>query len=75
MTLFADPFFSKVLAMKNIFDLHLKIAVSKTQNTFIWPTRMILVSKMVSLPLPYEPTHGKTNNLHMRKQRRRSASR
>ena len=24
---------------------------------------------------PYEPPHGKTNNLHMRKQRRRSASR
>ena len=23
----------------------------------------------------YEPPHGKTNNLHMRKQRRRSASR
>ena len=23
----------------------------------------------------YEPLHGKTNNLHMRKQRRRSASR
>ena len=23
---------------------------------------------------PYEPPHGKTNNLHMRKQRRRSAS-
>ena len=75
MTLFADPFFSKVLAMKNIFHLHLKIAVSKTQNTFIWPTRMILVSKMVSSPLPYEPAHGKTNNLHMPKQRHRSASR
>ena len=24
---------------------------------------------------PFEPPHGKTNNLHMRKQRRRSASR
>ena len=24
---------------------------------------------------PYEPPHGKTNYLHMRKQRRRSASR
>ena len=25
--------------------------------------------------ISYEPPHGKTNNLHMRKQRRRSASR
>ena len=32
-------------------------------------------SNYILHPITYEPPHGKTNNLHMRKQRRRSASR
>ena len=31
--------------------------------------------KVISIMSIFEPPHGKTNNLHMRKQRRRSASR
>ena len=50
----------------------------------IRPNRKILISNRRSPKYPlgnqtleetYEPPHGKTNNLHMRKQRRRSASR
>ena len=39
------------------------------------PTFKVLESTAVRLILIYEPPHGKTNNLHMRKQRRRSSSR
>ena len=47
-----------------------------------WHLQLVIttiVSKGVTLhdevSHPYEPPHGKTNNLHRRKQRRRSASR
>ena len=65
-------------------DWHLIHIIALVQQTLLWHsveltfqyafTALVVVS-MCKLEPPYEPPHEKTNNLHRRKQRRRSASR
>ena len=44
------------------------------ENIFIWHWKYVALKDYLTKGI-YEPPHGKTNNLHRRKQRRRSASR
>ena len=46
-------------------------------ETVLMSTHHIVLNEEVQLSsyTPFEPPHGKTNNLHRRKQRRKSASR
>ena len=45
-----------------------------TMKVYQQKNTLVLCSRRHFVPFKYEPPHGKTNNLHRRKQRRRSAS-
>ena len=68
--------FDASVGKRLIYVCFLRMGIAEYRRTEI----EILVSTVIaSLEMPdiliYEPPHGKTNNLHRRKQRRRSASR
>ena len=58
--------------MHMIFNLH-RLTVTTSEKKRYFCSWVYQIQNSINLTI--EPPHGKTNNLHMRKQRRRSASR
>ena len=59
-----------------LVPLYFESGVSDSIPSFFSPSAEVhLASGGTFSPITYEPQRGKTNNLHRRKQRRRSASR
>ena len=56
----------------NVFKIYSKSLRAVTLQKYLWD---FTAARDLSEILKIEPSHGKTNNLHRRKQRRRSASR
>ena len=52
-------------------DFHNCVINMRVRNTFDFIRKTLYIQRF----MPFEPPRGKTNNLHMGKQRRRSASR
>ena len=64
--------FSRVTADSSTCNINCVATATLSVKTPTRPPRMVCC---VSIFVKYEPPHGKTNNLHRRKQSRRSASR
>ena len=62
-----------IIASMGLEDFAFRIEKKRTNN-FIGFLDLIIYNETLCAHITFEPPHGKTNNLHRRKQRRKSAS-